>query len=700
MSAAAPAPLQPGIYVVDGEAVGSLAPKFRGMSYAFMVTNAIGSGSDIQMWCADLVPAAQVPDGVDLAGKDVWALHGHPYGNRFVVDGDSLIEVDSSWVQRYVWQRSDDFRGKLFREAATGPVSAKVFPSDAFSEAVICKNPELNEPFSPSTQTIVDACAYFNQPLSDDARERQEQLVMLYTKETPLYHEMNRALREDNIDHMRYFGAYIKELRDVFKTDHEDQIITPFEGTVWRGIKFPDAEAAIKQYPPGSVFVWPAFTSMSTAKSAAMGFGNLVFEINCTPPPGHYDDDTPEYAPASVEEWSCYKSEHEILFPPNVRFKVEEIKFPDGENGLISPLVVCETVGFDTDGGIVEFSKLAAEENERRMADSDLRERVAQQREELQELRSMLEACCERLEDHGQRLDVCDQRLDGCCQRLVGCEAGAEAGAQGLSELKSKVSSLPAAEDLVALQRELRGCAASRDVTELRDRLEREAAARGTADEARQREEARLRARCDDLEAKVRELAGPASLEQLLAESAQGRTGTETGASHKLQSMLAESLRNQNAMEKEISRISAQVQEQVYNDLRRAHEMDQVMKGLTDKCYMTNMILATEKLKHETSEIKTLLATEPKRAHSSTRRSAAAGNPRMTLDAAVQGVADIKNTLESLRLQFPKDTQAADSAPNSHRQGGDLVAAGGALQAARAARRPTADAIAFAEERC
>ena len=53
--------LKAGVYVADGKAYGCLAPKFRGQSYAFMVTNIYGRGTNISMWFADLV----------FAGKDL-----------------------------------------------------------------------------------------------------------------------------------------------------------------------------------------------------------------------------------------------------------------------------------------------------------------------------------------------------------------------------------------------------------------------------------------------------------------------------------------------------------------------------------------------------------------------------------------------------------------------------------------------------
>mmetsp|Transcript_1450 Transcript_1450/g.3304 ORF Transcript_1450/g.3304 Transcript_1450/m.3304 type:complete len:783 (+) Transcript_1450:79-2427(+) len=349
---------QTGIYVVADVAVGSLAPRFHTSRKSFMVTNVNATEKNISTWCADLVPAGEVPHGRNFEGMPMWHLEGHPEGHVFISRTGCLIESTSDGEQLRIWILRDELKGHFLREPASPPLT--IFPTENFKQAIINKDPDANEVFSPSTNTIVEACAYSPGSLPEDPIERQKEVVRLYTAETPLYHEMNSALRGDHFDKMRYFAAYIKELRDVFKTDHENQIITPFEGTVWRGITFPDSEAALKDFAVGSDFVWSAFTSMTTNREVALGFGNIVFEIRCCPPAGTYEDNKPEYAPASVQDYSDFAGEDEILFPPNTKFRVVGIQQPDDKNELLSPLIMCETMGFDTDEGIVGFQGEAA----------------------------------------------------------------------------------------------------------------------------------------------------------------------------------------------------------------------------------------------------------------------------------------------------------------------------------------------------
>lgn len=229
------------------------------------------------------------------------------------------------------------------------------FPTQNFLKYVIRKNPAVDDVLAPSTQTILREKAGYQQMLPKDSVERQRELIRLYTMETQLYPQVNLALRQDDPKKLAYFGAYIKELRDCFLTDKQDQIITPFLGTVWRGVMVPNVQTFLEGFQPESEFVWESFTSTSTDKQIARIFGNVLFEIHCrNPATGTFDDETPEYAPADIKAFSDTKEETEILFPPNVRFRVITVQMPSGGLGELSvPLVVCETMGYDSIWGLI-----------------------------------------------------------------------------------------------------------------------------------------------------------------------------------------------------------------------------------------------------------------------------------------------------------------------------------------------------------
>ena len=58
-----------------------------------------------------------------------------------------------------------------------------------------------------------------------------------------------------HFERIEKFGPYIRELRDVFLTDHAYQIIKPFVGVVWRGISVGNVGVALKTYQPGKDFL-------------------------------------------------------------------------------------------------------------------------------------------------------------------------------------------------------------------------------------------------------------------------------------------------------------------------------------------------------------------------------------------------------------------------------------------------------------
>jgi len=289
------------------------------------------------------------------AGGELLLLPGHPEGRCFLHEGGCLIECEGRSVeQKYVWQPKKDTHSLLFRLDAAKPIGT--WPTPNFKEVILDRPLDGHDRDSPDTETLVAEKAGRAEPLPTDPVERQKEILAIYTAETPLYHEMNRALRDDDYKQMLYYRSYIQELREVFKTDHVDQIITPFVGTVWRGIHYDDGEKALLDFKVKKEFVWPAFTSMTQDKNVAMSFGNVVFQIKCCPPEGTYEDDIPEYVPAPIKEFSVFEGESEVLFPPNVKFRVIAIQLPTEENGLTAPLVKCKTVGFDTDTGISQFA--------------------------------------------------------------------------------------------------------------------------------------------------------------------------------------------------------------------------------------------------------------------------------------------------------------------------------------------------------
>merc|ERR1719379_3170918 len=103
---------------------------------------------------------------------------------------------------------------------------------------------------------------------------------------------------------MRFYGAYIKELRDVFLSDKVDQIVKPVTGTFYRGLTLANMSAAMEEYPAGKEFIWESFMSTSKNRDVALHFGNVDVEIRYRAPEGYTNQTL--YTPASIREFSAF----------------------------------------------------------------------------------------------------------------------------------------------------------------------------------------------------------------------------------------------------------------------------------------------------------------------------------------------------------------------------------------------------------
>jgi len=221
-------------------------------------------------------------------------------------------------------------------------------PSQNFHKIVTSRQQPWNADAgsnSPSTEHLVEE--FYPKVLLPSPRHpitRMQQLINVYTKEDdrPLYKEMNKCLRTGDEQGLQKCAAYIMDLREVFRPSNLRLLqLVPFSGRVWRGIQLDPAQLGIKEklYKKGCVFHWPAFTSTATQKQSALEFGNVVFEINVSIPASPSDE---MFFPASIGRYSAFPTENEVLFPPEMKFRVKEQRLE------CKPLViVCEALFLD-----------------------------------------------------------------------------------------------------------------------------------------------------------------------------------------------------------------------------------------------------------------------------------------------------------------------------------------------------------------
>jgi hypothetical protein len=129
--------------------------------------------------------------------------------------------------------------------------------------------------------------------------EHEELALVIYTyaeigrpRTEQFYYAFNECLRRRELDKLDLIKPFIRHLLYGVKK------LTPFKGTVWRGIPAKEIDFCRKEYYQGVNVHWTAFTSTSRSLLAAQekaGEGGIVFEIiifegRSIAPYSHYQD--------------------------------------------------------------------------------------------------------------------------------------------------------------------------------------------------------------------------------------------------------------------------------------------------------------------------------------------------------------------------------------------------------------------------
>ena len=170
--------------------------------------------------------------------------------------------------------------------------------------------------------------------------------IIVYTLQSFVYPEMNKALREDNKNVLNLFAPYIYKLIQGLNEEAN------YYGTVYRGIQLP--VALVLKYSKDTVFFWPGFTSSTQSKGVASCWpgSNCLFEITI---PKRFS-----YSCANIDHLSVYQSEKEVLIQPYSCYRVLSNKYDDYRKKYIIKLIIEATcynlsgiwVNNDTDHGV------------------------------------------------------------------------------------------------------------------------------------------------------------------------------------------------------------------------------------------------------------------------------------------------------------------------------------------------------------
>jgi len=89
----------------------------------------------------------------------------------------------------------------------------------------------------------------------------QQELIYLYTDESPFYKELNRVMREGSETEIISFRDYIFYLEETLS------ILEPFKGSVYRVI-----DRVLTDYRPGMNITWTSFSSATNDVDVALKF--------------------------------------------------------------------------------------------------------------------------------------------------------------------------------------------------------------------------------------------------------------------------------------------------------------------------------------------------------------------------------------------------------------------------------------------
>ena len=149
-----------------------------------------------------------------------------------------------------------------------------------------------------------------------------------------MYGEMNKALYTDDAEGLKKYAPYIRALRDVFRKSQDNKLpgFRFFGGLDESGVgkcltrrcQLDLAQAKI--YQVGQKVCWSAFSSTSEAtKGGNGGFTGLLFRVHCSLDPELSTEDS--YYPASIQQWSKFPDENEVLIPPHYMLRVHNVNY-------------------------------------------------------------------------------------------------------------------------------------------------------------------------------------------------------------------------------------------------------------------------------------------------------------------------------------------------------------------------------------
>ncbi|CAF4969451.1 unnamed protein product [Rotaria sp. Silwood1] len=149
-------------------------------------------------------------------------------------------------------------------------------------------------------------------------------VVKLYTNDSFLYPEMNKALREKDFSKLSTFGPYVYLLHQLLI----ESSLMVYNTTVYRGALL--SAEMIEQYKSseGEIAKWLGFSSTSRNRSKSENWlgSNTLFIIDIKQEPHPFD------CGYDISRFSSFPNEEEVLLLAGGRFKIERVDFDTASN--------------------------------------------------------------------------------------------------------------------------------------------------------------------------------------------------------------------------------------------------------------------------------------------------------------------------------------------------------------------------------
>ena len=153
--------------------------------------------------------------------------------------------------------------------------------------------------------------------------ETSKTSIHLYTRESFLYHLLNRTLRNGDYSKLDTLGPLCYLIRDYSRQCDE------YFGIVYRGIQLSSTDIQSYREAIGTWHTWPSYTSTSKNRDMAEFRGNTLFIIEII------KSKLTAKRAYDIAEFSQFPNEEEVLLPAGISFQVINVEKDSTDKYLI-----------------------------------------------------------------------------------------------------------------------------------------------------------------------------------------------------------------------------------------------------------------------------------------------------------------------------------------------------------------------------